>query len=77
MRELQDDDFNRNFNLLRQEFRRDALDSDVMEKAKQEAANLMDLMFSPVVNSFNKRYKLQVRFKKSRVENRELSAVEG
>jgi len=77
MRELQDDDFNRNFNLLRTEFRRDALDSDVMERAKQEAANLMDLMFSPVVNSFNKKYKLQVRFKKSAVENRELSAVEG
>ena len=77
MRELQDEDFNRNFNLLRTEFRRDALDSDVMERAKQEAANLMDLMFSPVVNSFNKKYKLQVRFKKSAVENRELSAVEG
>jgi len=77
MRELQDDDFNRNFNLLRQEFRRDALDSDVMDKAKQEAANLMDLMFSPVVNSFNKKFKLQVRFKKQAIDNQELSAVEG
>jgi len=77
MRELQDDDFNRNFNLLRQEFRRDALDSDVMDKAKQEAANLMDLMFSPVVNSFNKKYKLQVRFKKQAAQTQELSAVEG
>ena len=77
MRELQDDDFNRNFNLLRQEFRRDALDSDIMDKAKQEAAELMDLMFSPVISSFNKRYQLQVRFKNSPQKNRELSSSEG
>ena len=63
MRELQDEDFNKNFNLLRKEFRSDALESDIMSKAKQEAVELMDLMFSPVVAGFNKRFKLQVRFK--------------
>ena len=77
MRELQDEDFNKNFNLLRQEFRRDALSSDIMDKAKQEAAELMDLMFTPVVSSFSKRYQLQVRFKNTQPSNRELSAVEG
>jgi len=77
MRELQDEDFNRNFNLLRQEFRRDALDSDIMDKAKQEAAELMNLMFSPVISSFNKRYQLQVRFKNTQPQDVELSAVEG
>lgn len=76
MRELQDDDFNRNFNLLRQEFRRDALDSDVMDKSKQEAANLMDLMFAPVVSSFSKKYKLQVRFKKDSNQNAEFQTAE-
>lgn len=77
MRELQDDDFNRNFNLLRQEFRRDALDSDIMDKAKQEAAELMDLMFSPVISSFNKRFQLQVRFKNTSQQDRELSTSDG
>ncbi len=64
MREVQDEDFNKNFNLLRREFRTDALNSDIMSQAKQEAVELMDLMFSPVVAGLNKRYKLQIRFKK-------------
>ena len=63
MREIQDEDFNKNFNLLRRDFRNDAINSDIMSKAKQEAVELMDLMFSPVVASLNKRYKLQIRFK--------------
>ena len=64
MREIKNEDFNKNFNLLRREFRSDAINSDIMGKAKQEAVQLMDLMFSPVVASLNKRYKLQVRFRK-------------
>ncbi|MEM1120275.1 MAG: DUF4230 domain-containing protein [Bacteroidota bacterium] len=64
MREVKDEDFNKNFNLLRREFRNDALNSDIMSKAKQEAVELMDLMFSPVVAGLNKRYKLQVRFQR-------------
>ena len=64
MREVQDEDFNKNFNLLRREFRADAINSDIMAKAKQEAVELMDLMFSPVVASLNRRYKLQIRFKR-------------
>lgn len=77
MRELKNEDFNKNFNLLRQEFRRDALDSDIMDKAKQEAAELMDLMFSPVISSFSKRYKLQIRFRNIPQRDAELSSVEG
>ena len=64
MREVQDEDFNKNFNLLRREFRSDAMNSDIMSKAKQEAVELMDLMFSPVVAGLNRRYKLQIRFKR-------------
>ena len=75
MRELQDEDFNKNFNLLRREFRNDALQSDIMAKAKQEAVSLMDLMFSPVIAGFDKRYKLQVRFRAVSVDNEELSRV--
>ncbi|MEM6317609.1 MAG: DUF4230 domain-containing protein [Bacteroidota bacterium] len=73
MREVRDEDFNKNFNLLRREFRADAINSDIMGKAKQEAVELMDLMFSPVIASFDKRYKLQVRFQRAPVVNEELA----
>ena len=62
LREVQNEDFNKNFNLLRREFRVDAINSDIMNQAKEEAVKLMDLMFSPVVATLNKRYKLQIRF---------------
>ncbi len=65
LREVDDDDFNKNFNLLRDEFRKEALDDNVMEKAKQQADELMQLMLGPVVNSFDNRYKLKIKFKRS------------
>lgn len=63
MREIDQADFNKNMDLLRREFRREALESDVMEKAKQRAIELMDTMMTPVVKGLNKRYELKVRFK--------------
>jgi len=76
MREVQDEDFNKNFNLLRREFRTDAVNSDIMSRAKQEAVELMDLMFSPVVASLNRRYKLQIRFKRiSQEVDADLSSI--
>jgi len=76
MRELKTEDFNKNFNLLRREFRNDAINSDIKAKAKQEAVELMDLMFSPVVAGLNKRYKLQIRFKAiSRDNDGDLSSL--
>jgi hypothetical protein len=63
MREVKDVDINKNFNLLRQEFRREALQSDVMDKAKDQAAELMQTMFGPVIKSMNGRYELRVKFK--------------
>jgi hypothetical protein len=63
MREIDQADFNKNMDLLRREFRREALESDVMDKAKQRAIELMDTMMTPVVKGMNKRYELKVRFK--------------
>lgn len=63
MREIDQADFNKNMDLLRREFRREALESDVMDKAKQRAIELMDTMMTPVVKGLNKRYELKVRFK--------------
>lgn len=63
MREVKNDDFNRNINALREDFRRDALESDIMDKAKIQAEELMNVMIGPVVNAINPRYKIAVKYK--------------
>lgn len=64
LREVKSVDFNRSFNVLRAEFRRDAIEeSNVYNKAKAQATELMTTIFGPVVNSLNKRYKIKVRFR--------------
>ena len=62
LRELKEEDFNRTFNVLRAEFRREALESDIMERSKTQAIELMNNMFGPAISGLNSRYKLQVRF---------------
>jgi Protein of unknown function (DUF4230) len=63
MREIDQNDFNKNMDVLRKEFRREALESDVMDKAKQRAIELMDTMMTPMIKGLNSRYELKVRFK--------------
>jgi uncharacterized protein DUF4230 len=63
MRELEQGDFNKNMDLLRREFRREALESDVMEKAKKRAAELMDTILTPMLKGLSGRYQLKVSFK--------------
>lgn len=63
MRELKDVNFNESFNVLRREFRREALESDLMSKSKTQAIELMNTMFGPLISSINKKYKLKVAFK--------------
>jgi hypothetical protein len=63
MREFDQADFNKNMDVLRKEFRREALETDVMDKAKQRAIELMDTMMTPMIKGLNSRYELKVRFK--------------
>jgi hypothetical protein len=63
MREVQSFDLNQNFNVLRQEFRREALESEIMDKAKTQASELMNTMFGPLVTNMDREYKLRVRFR--------------
>lgn len=63
LREVEDANFNESFNLLRKEFRREAMESDIMDKAKTQAVELMNTLFGPLVQSMNSRYKLKVSFK--------------
>ena len=60
---LESADFNKNMDLLRREFRQDAIESDIMNKAKERAAELMETIMGPVVHGMSKNYKLRVRFK--------------
>lgn len=60
---LESADFNKNMDLLRREFRQDAIESDIMNKAKERAAELMETIMGPVVQGMSKSYKLKVRFK--------------
>ncbi|MEL7020869.1 MAG: DUF4230 domain-containing protein [Bacteroidota bacterium] len=65
MREVSNEDFNRNFNALREDFRRDALESDLMDKARAQAREVMNLMLGPVINSMSQDYELRVQFQRS------------
>jgi hypothetical protein len=63
MREIDQSDFNKNMDLLRREFRQEALESDVMDKSKKRATELMETMLLPVIKGLNPRYQMKVRFK--------------
>lgn len=78
LREVKEIDLNESFNLLREEFRREANESDIKEKAKAQARDLINTMFGPAVSAINKRYQIQVKFRESSPEvNPEFTEVEG
>lgn len=65
LREVSNADFNKNFNALRTEFRQDALEEQNLEKAKERAKEVMEMIFKPVLNRLGKDYKMSVSFKKT------------
>ena len=75
MRELDKNDLNKNINVLRREFRRDAMEDHVMEKAEIQAKELMQLMMQPIISQLGRRYKLRILFKETEesIEDRELA----
>lgn len=62
LRELSTQDFNENINKLRMAFRDEALNSDIFNKARNRAGDVMNLILSPVVRNISKNYKIAVRF---------------
>ncbi|TXB69427.1 DUF4230 domain-containing protein [Phaeodactylibacter luteus] len=62
MREVENIDLNKNFNVLRSEFRREALESDIFEKAENQAIELMNTLFGPIVKGISPKYQLRVVF---------------
>lgn len=65
LREVEEINLNESFNVLREEFRREAYESDIMEKAKNQAVEIMNTMFAPLVSGMNSKYQLRVRFQES------------
>ncbi len=63
MRELSSEDFNDNFNMLRREFRRDAMESNVMSRSKEEVEKLMNNILLPMVQSIDGRYTVEVEYR--------------
>jgi hypothetical protein len=63
LRELEDSDLNTNFNILRREFRNEAFDNDAISKSKEQAREIMNMMFSPVLSTMKTKYQLVVKFK--------------
>lgn len=62
MRELESVNINEGVNSLREAFRAEALESDVMTRAKSQAQELMSTMFLPVVRGIGPDFKFEVRF---------------
>ena len=68
MREVQDQDFNKLINALRNEFRREALEEDrLLDKAKTRATELMNTLFTPLVASFDPGFQTRVVFQEGTV----------
>ena len=63
LREVENNDLNSNFNILRREFRSDAMESDIMKKSKSQAIEIMNMIFNPILDSFSNKYRLVVKFK--------------
>jgi hypothetical protein len=62
LREIKESDLNRAFNSLREEFRREAVEGDAFDKAKEHAKEVLLTMMGPMISSLSGRYKLKVRF---------------
>jgi hypothetical protein len=63
LREVESVNFNESFNSLRKVFRQEAIESNIMNRSEQQAVELMNTMFGPLVKSINSRYELKVQFK--------------
>lgn len=68
MREVKGINLNESFNALRTEFRREAQESDIFDKSRQKATEIMNTMFSPILKSMNRKYQLRVKFRENQPE---------
>lgn len=65
LREVKDEDLNAAFNILREEFRREAFANDSGAKAKAQAQDIVNTLFGPVISTLGSKYKLRVQFQEA------------
>ncbi|MEM9835189.1 MAG: DUF4230 domain-containing protein [Bacteroidota bacterium] len=63
MRELENKSINEGINSLRETFRAEAIESNVMDRAKKQAEELMNTMFTPVVQSIGDNYRIKLNYR--------------
>lgn len=63
MREVNNADFNKAINLLREEFRRDIMNGDGFNQSKAHAREILSTMLDPVIKSYSPQYQLKVEFR--------------
>lgn len=63
LREVEGVDLNESFNLLRDEFVREARAQNATDKAKEKAEEVMDMILGPVMAGLGGDYKLRVRYR--------------
>ncbi|MEM9525404.1 MAG: DUF4230 domain-containing protein [Bacteroidota bacterium] len=64
MRELESVNINEGVNSLREAFRAEAIESNIMSRAKTQAQDLMNTMFTPLVRGIGEQYKIEVDFQR-------------
>lgn len=62
MREIESVNINEGVNSLREAFRAEAIESNIMSRSKTQARELMNTMFQPVVRGIGPKYKIEVQF---------------
>lgn len=67
LRELENKSINEGINSLRETFRAEALESNVMQRAKSQADDLMNTMFTPVAQMIGDDYRIKVNYRKTPV----------
>lgn len=67
LRELENKSINEGINSLRETFRAEAIESNVMDRAKDQANEIMNTMFTPLVQGIGTNYRIKVNFSRGSV----------
>ncbi|MEL6668011.1 MAG: DUF4230 domain-containing protein [Bacteroidota bacterium] len=78
LREVESVNINEGINSLRSTFRDEAIESGIYGRAKEQARNLMNTMFTPIVRTLGSGYRIQTEFRQPPAASpQELVSTEG
>lgn len=67
LRELENKSINEGINSLRENFRAEAIEDNVMDRAKNQADELMNTMFTPIAQAIGSDYRIKVNYSQAPV----------